>query len=64
MISKDFLTLLVCPVSKQPLIPSPDGAELWCIASNMAYPVADDIPILLEERGRKLTAEETASLAK
>ena len=57
-IDPKLLSILVCPVSKAPLVLSDDGNELVCRASGLAYPVRDGIPIMLEEEARELTAEE------
>lgn len=56
------LELLVCPVSKARLLPSPDGHELWCRASGLAYPVRDGIPVMLADQARALTQEERDAL--
>lgn len=58
MMDKKLLNILVCPESKAPLTLSKDGNELICKASGLAYPVRDDIPMLLVDEARQLTAEE------
>jgi len=58
MMDKDFIDILVCPVSRASLVISPQGTELWCLASGLAYPIRDDIPVLLESEARPLTKEE------
>ncbi|MFW1677793.1 Trm112 family protein [Pontibacter sp. JAM-7] len=55
---KKLLALLVCPVTKAPLEFQPETNELVCRASGLAYPVRDDIPVLLESEARELTAQE------
>lgn len=55
---KKLLDILVCPVSKAPLEYSKDSNELICRASGLAYPIRDDIPVLLETEARTLTTEE------
>lgn len=62
MIDPRLLELLVCPVSKAPLVYRRDCGELWCRQSELAYPVVDDIPHLVEEEARQLSDEELASL--
>ena len=57
---KRLLDILVCPVSKAPLEWHADRHELWCRASRLAYPVRDDIPVMLEDEARPLTEEEVA----
>ena len=58
MIDKKLLGILVCPVSKAPLEYNEDKQELICKASGLAYPVRDDIPVMLESEARQLTADE------
>ena len=58
MMDKKLLNILVCPESKAPLKLSKDGNELICSASGLAYPVRDDIPVLLVDEARQLTTEE------
>ncbi len=58
MIDKKLLSILVCPVSKAPLVYDEEKQELVCKASGLAYPVRDGIPVMLEEEARQLTADE------
>jgi len=58
MIDKKLLAILVCPVTKAPLEYHEDLQELWCKASGLAYPIRDDIPVMLESEARQLTADE------
>jgi len=60
MIDEKMLSILVCPVSKAPLEYDREKNELICKASGLAYPVRDDIPVMLETEARQLTAEEKA----
>lgn len=53
-----LLEILVCPVSKAPLEWNKETNELICRASGLAYPIRDDIPVMLESEARTLTAEE------
>jgi len=53
-----LLDILVCPVSKAPLEWNKDSNELICRASGLAYPIRDDIPVMLESEARTLTADE------
>jgi uncharacterized protein len=55
-----LLELLVCPVTKGPLIYQRDTQELISRSARLAYPVRDGIPILLENEARPLTEEEAA----
>ena len=58
MMDKKLMNILVCPESKAPLTLSNDASELICYASGLAYPIRDDIPVLLADEARELTAEE------
>jgi len=53
-----LLNILVCPVSKAPLIYNEETQELMCKASGLAYPVRDGIPVMLEEEARAMTTDE------
>ena len=58
MIDKKLLSILVCPVSKAPLVYDEEKQELVCKASGLAYPIRDGIPVMLEDEARKLPPEE------
>jgi hypothetical protein len=62
MLDKKLLSILVCPVSKAPLIYDAQKQELQCKASGLAYPVKDDIPVMLETEARKMTNDEIEAL--
>jgi uncharacterized protein len=49
---KDLLEILVCPACRQTLSLSSDGGSLRCGACHRAYPIRDNIPILLVEEAR------------
>lgn len=55
-----LLEILVCPVCKGPLDFRKANQELVCKACKLAYPVRDDIPVMLEEEARPLSHEEAA----
>ncbi|MGH8595099.1 MAG: Trm112 family protein [Gammaproteobacteria bacterium] len=61
---KRLLEILVCPVTKGPLIFDPTRNELISRSARLAYPIRDDIPIMLEDEARELTDEELERLAK
>lgn len=63
MLDKKLLSILVCPVSKAPLIWQPQQLELLCLVSGLAYPVRDGIPVMLETEARQITLEEKEILA-
>ena len=51
---KELLKILVCPVTKGPLVYDKDKNELISKSAKLAYPLKYDIPILLEDEARKL----------
>ncbi len=53
-----LLELLVCPVTKGPLVYDRERAELVSKSARLAYPVRDGIPVMLEEEARRLAPEE------
>ncbi|MFO7593335.1 MAG: Trm112 family protein [Pseudomonadota bacterium] len=55
---KKLLDILVCPLCKGPLVYQKSQQELICKADRLAYPIRDDIPVMLEEEARQLEADE------
>jgi len=55
---KKLLEIIVCPLCKGPLTFNKSAKELICKADRLAYPVRDDIPVMLEEEARQLNADE------
>ncbi|MEY4978743.1 MAG: hypothetical protein RLZZ352_1013 [Pseudomonadota bacterium] len=55
-----LIELLVCPVTKGPLIYHRDQQELISRSARLAYPVRDGVPVLLEHMARPLSDEEAA----
>ena len=53
-----LLDILVCPLCKGPLVHRKAQSELVCRPCRLAYPVKDDIPVMLEDEARKLPPEE------
>ena len=49
-----LLKILVCPKSGGPLEYSKDTDELICKKSRLAYPIRNNIPILLIEEAREI----------
>ncbi len=55
---KKLLEILVCPVCKGQLRFDKTKAELVCKVDRLAYPIRDDIPVMLEDEARRLSEEE------
>lgn len=49
-----LIQILVCPVCKGPLVYKKQEQELICKPCRLAYPIRDDIPVMLEDEARKL----------
>lgn len=55
---RKLLEILVCPVCKSPLDYKKEAGELICRPCRLAYPIHDDIPIMLEEEARPIPLDE------
>ncbi|MGH6987869.1 MAG: Trm112 family protein [Caulobacteraceae bacterium] len=49
-----LLEILVCPVTRGPLVYDRKRAELVSRSARLAYPVRDGVPIMLPEEAREL----------
>jgi uncharacterized protein YbaR (Trm112 family) len=54
-----LLDILVCPICKANLEYRKAASELVCKPCKLAFPVRDDIPIMLEDEARQLKADES-----
>lgn len=59
---KKLLEILVCPVTKGPLHYDKEKQELISLSARLAYPIRDDIPVMLEDEARTITEEEAEHL--
>ena len=57
-INKKLLDILVCPICKRDLEYQEDVQELICRLDKLAYPIRDDIPIMLPTEARQLRDSE------
>jgi uncharacterized protein len=55
---KKLLEILACPVCKSRLIFDPKRQELICHIDKLAYPIREDVPIMLVDEARRLTDRE------
>ena len=58
------LALLVCPLCKSKLVWQADQQELICRGDRLAFPVRNQIPHLLENSARQVSADELEHLPK
>lgn len=57
-----LLDILVCPLCKSPLIYRKAEQELICKVDRLAYPIQDDIPVMLADEARAMSPEEVEKL--
>ncbi|HXS27060.1 MAG TPA: Trm112 family protein [Steroidobacteraceae bacterium] len=53
-----LLDILACPVCKGPLQYRRESQVLVCRLDRLAYPIRDEVPIMLEEEARQLAADD------
>ena len=53
-----LLGILVCPLCKGSLEYNREANELICNIDGLAYPIRDDIPVMLESEARSLDQAE------
>lgn len=53
-----LLEILVCPLCKGPLVYRRTEGELVCKADRLAFPIRDEIPVMLEDEARRLDPAE------
>jgi len=59
-----LLEILVCPLCKSQLVYRRAEQELICKADRLAFAIKDDIPVMLADEARQMTAEEVEKLSK
>lgn len=59
---KKLLDILACPACKSSLKYLKEQQELICVPCRLAYAVRDDIPIMLINEARQLSADEASAL--
>jgi uncharacterized protein YbaR (Trm112 family) len=57
-LDKKLLDILACPICKGPLHWRRDDAVLVCRGDRLAFPIRDEIPVMLEEEARKLASDD------
>ena len=59
---KKLLDILVCPICKGKLAYDKSAKELICKVDRLAFPIRDDIPVMLKEEARELPADEEVTV--
>jgi len=57
-IDPKLLEILVCPVTKGPLVYDREKQELMSRLAGLAYPIRNGVPIMIESEARELTEQE------
>ncbi|MEK6637299.1 MAG: Trm112 family protein [Pseudomonadota bacterium] len=57
MIAPELLAVMVCPITRAPLIYDEAAQELISEAAGLAYPIRQGIPVMLIEDARVLTPQ-------
>jgi uncharacterized protein YbaR (Trm112 family) len=53
-----LLEILACPICKGTLKYHRDAQVLVCRLDRLAYPIRDDVPVMLEEEARQLSVDD------
>jgi uncharacterized protein YbaR (Trm112 family) len=61
--NKNLLDIVVCPICKSHLQLDEVNDELICKVDKLAYPIRDDIPVMLVDEARSLSPEEAIALS-
>ena len=56
-LEKTLLEILVCPICKGNLTYQHDSQQLICFVDKLAFPIEDDIPVMIPELARNLETE-------
>ena len=63
-LAREFLDILVCPRSKQPLVYFEADAALFCPSSRLKYRIDQGVPVLLVDEAVEVTQAEADQLVK
>jgi len=55
---KKLLDILACPVCKGSLVYIKNNNELVCKADKLAFPIREDIPVMLVDEARQISSDE------
>jgi uncharacterized protein YbaR (Trm112 family) len=59
---KKLLEIVACPICKGKLIYQAEQQQLVCRFDRLAFPVKDNIPVLIESEATSLTLEQIEAL--
>lgn len=55
---RKLFEILVCPICKGKLCYNRSAQELLCNFDKLAFPIEDDIPVMLVDKARQFTKED------
>lgn len=58
MLDPNFLEILICPICKNKLYYNKPRGELICKTDRLAFPIRNDIPVMLETEAREVSSDE------
>lgn len=58
MVDPKLLEILACPICKGKVHYIKQRGELICKNDRLAFPIRDDIPVMLESEAREVTVDE------
>lgn len=61
-IDKKLLDVIACPVCKGKLVYAAEQNELVCCFDRLAFPINENIPVMLESEARELSSAEVEAL--
>ena len=53
-----LLEILACPICKGPLKYQREAQVVVCRMDRLAFPIRDDVPVMLEDEARVLTSDD------
>lgn len=59
---RKLLDILVCPLCKGALVYQKEAKELICRFDRLAYPIREDVPVMLDTEARQMSLEEVDQL--
>ena len=62
MLDQKLLAILVCPLCKGDLHYDKNNQELICRGEKLAYPIREDVPVMLADEARQVSSEELEKL--
>jgi uncharacterized protein len=57
-VNQELLEILVCPLTRTPLVWDEQAQELVSEAAGLAYPVREGVPVLLPDEARPLMRDQ------